>query len=144
MIVVYESFGRITSPALFVSGWCAPTWFRHHRRDAVLMCSTAATLFLMMSSYAIWSAGACYSSRYLVPILPLLFVPLAMLAVRWQSRGPRRLCATLIALSLVFGDRGVRLRKRGSNTPASCYSRQLTLCERPRCFGVFTRQMSRA
>jgi hypothetical protein len=57
----------------------------------------AIAFYLFHSSYLGWAAGACYSARFLVPVLPIL-----VLAVS-ESKKRGKLFKTCVVYSLVFG-----------------------------------------
>lgn len=95
----------LVAPILVGVLWCARPWFKYHPRDAVIISSAIVLFWGAMGSYSQWWGGTCYSARYLVPVLPLLFVPLAMLASGKVeiSRHVRTVVSILIVFSLVFG-----------------------------------------
>ncbi|MEZ5943697.1 MAG: hypothetical protein R3C18_20065 [Planctomycetaceae bacterium] len=89
------------APLLFIVPLFLPEWFRKHKRDALLISSSIVSFFLLMSLYRNWWGGAVYSARYLVPMLPLLFVPMATIWT-WDIKTQRRtLYVAFTALMLV-------------------------------------------
>ncbi|MCB9951956.1 MAG: hypothetical protein H6824_13325 [Planctomycetaceae bacterium] len=78
------------APILFAVPIFLPEWFKQHRRDAILISSSVIGYFLLMSLYRQWWGGTCYSARYLIPILPLLFVPFAVLW-KWDMKSHHRI-----------------------------------------------------
>jgi hypothetical protein len=96
----------LVSPALCLSVLVLPVWFRDHTRDAILMTMAALLYGGLMAYWAQWWGGACYSARLDLPIVPFLFVPLALLfdSRIWKTNRPvRTLGIGLIMISLVFG-----------------------------------------
>jgi hypothetical protein len=96
----------LVSPALSLSALVLPAWFRDHPRDATLM--TLATLLYggMMAYWVQWWGGSCYSARLILPIVPFLFAPLALLFDTriWQTHAfLRSVGAALMIISIVFG-----------------------------------------
>ncbi len=94
------------APALLVSAFCARLWFQRHQRDAFLISSGILVYFSLMSCYMTWWGGDNYSARYLIPVLPLMFAPLALLRdLDLWKRDPRIRVefSILIAISIVFG-----------------------------------------
>jgi hypothetical protein len=94
------------SPSLFLLPLVLPEWFRNHAREAVLM--TLATLFYagLMASWAQWWGGTCYSARLIVPIMPFLFAPLALLfdsRIFVTHRLVRCVAIALMTVSIAFG-----------------------------------------
>jgi hypothetical protein len=66
------------APAAVVALLCWPQWFRASPRVAVLCTSGFLLQYLVTSAWSGWN-GAVYGPRHLVPVLPLLFVSLAVL-----------------------------------------------------------------
>ena len=69
----------ITAPAIIVAFVAWPRFFRAHTSDAAVLASGIGLYFLFFASYADWSGSLAYGSRYVIPILPLVFVALAKL-----------------------------------------------------------------
>jgi hypothetical protein len=95
-------------PAVYVAAVRWPHFFRTRPREAAVLLAPVLLLFVLMAFYKEWD-GRVYGPRYLVPIMPFLFVSLA-------SPGPdpvfRRLCgpqlaAVLIAVSVVMNGAAV-------------------------------------
>jgi hypothetical protein len=99
----------LVSPALCLSALVLPEWFRDHRRDATLMTLAALLYGGLMAYWAQWWGGTCYSARLILPIVPFLFAPMALLfdSRIWETNRPVRwVGATLMIVSIVFGAMG--------------------------------------
>jgi hypothetical protein len=74
----------------------------HRRRVAAILCLSVLVVFLLgYSTYDMWHGGLSWGSRFLVPIVPLLLVPVA----EWLSRAKgmwRGVTILLAVLSLVI------------------------------------------
>jgi hypothetical protein len=96
----------LVSPALALSLIALPVWFRYHFRDAILMTSAVLLYGGLMSYWLQWWGGACYSARLILPIVPFLAAPLALLFDMriWQHFLVVRVVGcTLVIVSLAFG-----------------------------------------
>jgi hypothetical protein len=94
------------SPALCLSALTIPDWFRGHRRDATLMTLAALLYGGLMAYWVQWWGGACYSARLIVPIVPFLYAPMALLfdSKMWRVHRLVRIAGILlIILSIAFG-----------------------------------------
>lgn len=94
------------SPALCLSALVLPEWFGQHRRDAILMTLAILLYGGLMASWGQWWGGNCYSARLILPIVPFLFVPLALLfdAKIWElHRRVRWVGTALMVVSVFFG-----------------------------------------
>ena len=91
-----------SAPALLVVLVAWPAFLRAHRREAWMLGGGAALYFLFVSLYDGWTGGFCYGPRYLVPVLPLLFVALVSLPATgiWRELWARRLLGAVCALSV--------------------------------------------
>jgi len=97
----------ITAPAIVVALLAWPRFLRSFPREASLLLAGALLNFVLFANYASWHGGSCYSIRYMVPVLPLLFASLVALADLswWQSRHFRRSVFAICALSIVVNGR---------------------------------------
>jgi hypothetical protein len=96
----------LVSPALCLSVLVLPEWFQNHRRDATLMTLAALLYGGLMACWAQWWGGTCYSARLILPIVPFLFAPLALLFDTriWETHPlVRRVGAAFMIISVVFG-----------------------------------------
>ncbi len=96
----------LVAPALCLSVLVLPEWFRDHRRDAILMTLAALLYGGLMAYWAQWWGGTCYSARLILPIVPFLFAPLALVfdSRIWATYRPVRwLGTTLMTVSITFG-----------------------------------------
>jgi hypothetical protein len=96
----------VAAPAVALSILAWPAWFRWHTRDAILMTSATVLYGGLMASWAQWWGGACYSARLILPIVPFLCAPLALLFDTriWRSHWiVRWACLAVVAVSLFFG-----------------------------------------
>src|SRR5262249_51600243 len=93
----------IIAPAIIVAFAAWPHFFRAYPRDATVLMSAIGLQFVLFASYANWRGATCYAARYLVPVLPLLFVSLASLPDTkfWQTRYIRYVLIAICALSIV-------------------------------------------
>lgn len=82
-----------------------PTFFKRHNRDAWLIISFSAVLFLVTSAFTNWKGSACYGPRYLLPVLPLLGLPFVQF-LDWTrelaSAALRRLWRGALFVSLAY------------------------------------------
>ena len=72
----------IIAPAIVVAFAAWPRFLRAHPRDATVLMSAIGLYFVFFASYRFWNGASCYAARYMVPILPLLFVSLCIAARR--------------------------------------------------------------
>lgn len=96
----------LVSPSLFLVPLVLPEWFRNHRRDAILITLAILLYGGLMASWAQWWGGTCYSARLILPIVPFLFAPLALLfdSKVWVTHRLVRWAGTALAtVSIVFG-----------------------------------------
>jgi hypothetical protein len=94
----------IIVPATIVAFAAWPRFFRTYPRDATVLTSAIGLHFVFFASYTTdWSGASCYAARYMVPILPLLFVSLASLPDTkfWRTRCIRHGMIAICALSVV-------------------------------------------
>ena len=89
------------APAIIVAFMAWPAFFRAHRRDAAVLGAGALIHFLLYASYGSWSGAGAYSARYVLPIVPLVFVPLVMWPELWNRPSRRPLIAGLCAVSIL-------------------------------------------
>ncbi|MEI6541809.1 MAG: hypothetical protein WCO86_20130, partial [Planctomycetota bacterium] len=94
------------APVLILSVFCVRRWFREHQRDAILMSTAVVSYGLLMGSSLQWWGGTCYSARLLIPVLPLMLAPMAMIGSSrlWNDHG--RVFAAiglLMVISVEFG-----------------------------------------
>lgn len=72
-----------------IAAW--PTFLRRYPMDALALLCASLLYFALMAKWIAWHGGACFGPRMIVPILPLLFVPAAVMpACRWWSYKPLR------------------------------------------------------
>ena len=70
------------------------------RRTAALLAATIAGFFLYNASYVYWWGGTAIGPRYLVPVVPFMFLPLACAFTAWVERPLGRWAAgALVAAS---------------------------------------------
>jgi hypothetical protein len=83
------------SPALIVAllGW--PAFVRRHRALAWMCVAAFVTRWLFVAARSDWWGGWAIGSRYLLPVVPLLLLPLAEVL---RAAGPRRRLAVGLAL----------------------------------------------
>ncbi len=96
----------LVCPDLCLLAIVIPEWFQKHRRDAILMTSAALLYGGLMASWTQWWGGQCYSARLILPIVPFLFAPIALLfdSETWKTdRLVRIIGVLLIIISLIFG-----------------------------------------
>jgi hypothetical protein len=93
------------SPTLCLLPLVLPEWFRNHPRDAVMMTLAIVLYGGLMASWAQWWGGTCYSSRLIVPIIPFLYAPVALLfdSYLWTYRVARWASIALFTISIAFG-----------------------------------------
>jgi hypothetical protein len=78
----------ITAPAIIVALAAWPRFLRSFPRDASVLLAGAALQFALFANWGSWHGGSCYSVRYMVPVLPLIFAALVCAAETpwWRSR----------------------------------------------------------
>ncbi|MGL4648361.1 MAG: hypothetical protein ACRC1H_03040, partial [Caldilineaceae bacterium] len=88
-------------------------WFtrRIRRAEWALSLALVLVMFLFNGSSAMWWGGFAVGPRYLLPALPWLALPVALLLARWQG-WPMRLLATLLALWSLAGVWGMTLAEQ--------------------------------
>jgi hypothetical protein len=93
----------IIAPAIIVAFAAWPRFLLAYPRDATVLMSGISLHFVLFASYGDWRGATCYAARYMVPILPLLFVSLASLPDTkfWQTRYIRYGMIAICALSVV-------------------------------------------
>lgn len=94
------------APVLILSVFCVRRWFREHQRDAILMSAAVVSYGLLMGSSLQWWGGTCYSAKLLIPVLPLMLAPMAMIgSSRWWNDHGRAFAAIvlLMVISVEFG-----------------------------------------
>ena len=78
---------------------------RDERADAALVTVTFLAYIALYGKYDYWGGGWVWGPRYLLPMLPLLFVPVATVAHRFALA---RRCAVVLAVAgLAFNSLGV-------------------------------------
>jgi len=91
-----------SAPALLVALVAWPAFMRAHRREALMLGGGVLLYFLFISMFHTWHGGYCYGPRYLVPVLPLLFVALVSLPASraWREAWARWLLGAVCVLSV--------------------------------------------
>jgi hypothetical protein len=95
----------MVAPAIVIVIAIWPSFLRTYTSDAVVIGAGFALWYLLFASWESWSGATCYGPRYLVPVLPLLFVALAHLQHtvlwhrRWARRGALAICALAIGIN---------------------------------------------
>jgi hypothetical protein len=96
----------ITAPAIIVAFAAWPGFVRAFPHDAAVLALGVTLYFLFFASYADWSGAFAYGSRYVIPILPLVFVALARLPDtfwqrRWTRLGIVSICVASISINAI-------------------------------------------
>ena len=94
------------APVLILSIFCVRRWFREHQRDAILMSAAVISYWLLMGCSLQWWGGTCYSARLLIPVLPLMLVPMALIGSSRLWNSDARVFAAialLMVISVEFG-----------------------------------------
>jgi hypothetical protein len=93
----------IIAPAIIVAFAAWPAFVRAYPRDAMVLISGISLHFVLYANYGS-VGGAGYGARYIIPILPLLFVSLASLpdTKLWQTPYMRHGIIAICALSVVI------------------------------------------
>ncbi len=109
------------SPSLYLVVLVLPEWFKNHRRDAILMTLAILLYGGLMATWVQWGGGTCYSARLILPVMPFLFAPLALLfdSKVWLTFGlvavgGHRACNSFDRL---WSNCGIRLRFRRGQAP---------------------------
>jgi hypothetical protein len=97
----------ITAPAIVVALLAWPRFLRSFPREAGILLAGAVLNFVLFASYGSWHGAACYSVRYMVPVLPLIFASLISLGDLswWRSRNFRGVVFAICVLSIVVNGR---------------------------------------
>jgi len=96
----------LSTPSLALAALAFPGWLRRYPREAVLTAAAAVLYGGLMASWLQWWGGTCYSARLILPVVPLLFLPLASLfdSRLWgASRAFRAAAVAVMAVSVAFG-----------------------------------------
>ncbi|MDW8067544.1 MAG: hypothetical protein RML46_01375 [Anaerolineae bacterium] len=95
-LFVYSPILLLAVPG-YILGW------RKHRTDFALSLALFGALGLFYGAWVIWHGGWSWGPRYLVPILPLLFGPVAQTLEHFWSRSflGRALMALVVVISLL-------------------------------------------
>ena len=95
------------APIVLVSlAIAVPKWFQQRRREAVLIGTAAILYILVMSCWAQWWGGTCYSARLIMPVVPFLLLPMGSLIASstWKTDWRiRALTWTVAVVSVGFG-----------------------------------------
>lgn len=94
------------SPVLALAALGIPSWFRQHRREAVLMTAAAVLFVVAAAGVEPWWGGSSYSARRIVPVMPFLFLPLVVVLDRCATESRPFLStatAVLAFVSIQFG-----------------------------------------
>ena len=91
----------LVAPVLILSAFCGRRWFREHQQDAILMSAAVVSYSLLMGCSLQWWGGTCYSARLLIPVLPLMLVPMALIGSSrlWNDHG--RVFAAIVLLMVI-------------------------------------------
>lgn len=94
----------ITAPAIVIALASWPVFFRAYPRDAIVLALAIMLYFVFFASYATWSGATCYSARYTIPVLPLLFIALVKFPETWlwQKRWTRYGTVAICTMSVVI------------------------------------------
>lgn len=92
----------LSAPALLVALLAWPSFYRAHTREALVLIGGASLYFCLFSFFITWNGGDCYGPRYLVPVLPLLFLPLVTLSrmKMWRDEWGRHALVAVCLLSI--------------------------------------------
>ena len=93
----------LVAPALVVALAAFPAFLRLFRRDAIVLAAGVVIHFALYASYGNWSGSTSYGARYVVPLIPLVFVPLAVApqAGFWRRAAMRRIAVLICVVSVV-------------------------------------------
>lgn len=94
----------MTAPAIVIAFAAWPHFFRAYPRDAAVLASGIGLYFAFFAANEQgWIGATCYAARYMVPVLPLVFVSLAKLPEMklWQVPWARYAVVAICALSVV-------------------------------------------
>ena len=97
----------MTAPAVVIAVLAWPQFFRTYPRDAAVLASGIILYFIVFASYQNWSGATCYGARYMVPILPLVFLSFGSLSktrmwnFRWSRFAIFAICTLSIAINSI-------------------------------------------
>jgi len=83
------------SPVLLFSLYCC--WKERGRRDTLFFLTLLLIYPLFISMRKTWWGGACFGERYMVPLIPFLFIPI----FRSYQKFPRNLKKMFVIVSLL-------------------------------------------
>ncbi len=89
------------APVLILSVFCVRRWFREHQRDAILISAAVVSYWLLMGSSLQWWGGTCYSARLMIPVLPLMLVPMALIGSSRLWNSDARVFAAIVLLMVI-------------------------------------------
>jgi hypothetical protein len=94
----------MVAPAFLVAVAAWPAFFRHHRRDAVIIGIGFVLYFAIAASWKYWNGATAYAARIVMPVIPLLFVSLVALprSAIWSCRGARVLMISICVVSIII------------------------------------------
>ena len=81
-------------------------WYRQRPREAIVIGAATVLYVAVISSWAQWWGGSCYSARLIMPVVPFMFLPLAALfsSTQWKSEHSLRAVTwLLVVVSMTFG-----------------------------------------
>ncbi len=114
------------APPLVLAGLGIVRAWQKERRLTVLVGLVAAVVTLISAKYPVWHGGYCYGPRYLVPLVPLLF----LLAVPWLCELWERHRRRVVLLLALTGGLGFLVAGLGSALYWDHYCRVLASVQR--------------
>jgi hypothetical protein len=102
-ILVSWKYGYLwTAPIAAIAFYCWPSFFREHRRDALVLAGVILPYYLFFSCYLNWAGQTCYGARYMVPLIPLVFLALVQLPKLrlWQNVWLRHAVVSIGVISI--------------------------------------------
>ncbi|MCX7015575.1 MAG: hypothetical protein NTW86_23985, partial [Candidatus Sumerlaeota bacterium] len=75
----------VFSPILLLSLAGFPSFARRHRRPALLALAFSAVFLILYSKWFLWTGGTCWGPRFLLPLIPLLWVGALPILQRFPS-----------------------------------------------------------
>jgi hypothetical protein len=95
------------APAAVLAVICWPGYLRRHPREGAMLGGLLLLSFLLFANWGGWY-GMAFGPRYLVPVLPMLFVPLVAAGGLFEAPSPgRALALALVLFSAAINAAGV-------------------------------------
>jgi hypothetical protein len=86
-----------TAPVFLLGAAGLPALYRYNRGLTLRLLALTVPYYIAVASTSFWTGGPTPTPRYLVPVLPFLALPLALVFDRWRTAVGRVTAGALIA-----------------------------------------------